>query len=252
VSVRTAPSLALVQAIAVQFRGMTNKQCEATQWLQKKVCKVLTDFFAKYDADGHFKSGVSHVLRKRQLRASVALLIEAAGLEVIGKPGCFTLHPIAESLLREMLRRANEVRADLMKIPRRKLIPEHERPPYDPSTGVAYNFTKHGKRLYWWPKFKTQADRTCDCRKPDWMRIAPQGLSEGLLTFLCLDSGVVVGNHKVVTSQAYSEGGKSHALVPRTHGEKCIRPNQVLQRVMSIASKKLLKVLKRPQNNSVG
>jgi len=59
VSVRTAPSLALVQAIAVQFRGMTNKQCEATQWSQKGDCKVLTDFFVKYDADGHFKSGVA-------------------------------------------------------------------------------------------------------------------------------------------------------------------------------------------------
>lgn len=223
VSIRTAPSLALVQAIAIQFRGMTNKQCEATQWLQKKDCQVLTDFFANYDADRHFKSGVSYVLRRRELRTSVANLIEAAGVEVTGKPGCFTLHPIAESLLREMLRRANEVRADLMKIPRRKRIPEHEQPPYDPSTGVAYNFTKHGKRLYWWPKFKTQSDRTCDCRKPDWMSVAPQGLSEGILTFLCLDIGVVVGNHMLTTHEGCKDAGAAlYSFHPAIDELECV------------------------------
>ena len=48
--------------------------------------------------------------------------------------------------------------------------------------------------------------------------------------------------HKFDTSQAHSEGGKSHAcLFLETRRKKCILQNQVLLRVMSIASKKLRK-----------
>jgi len=224
-----APSLALVRAIAVQFRGMSNKQCEATQWLQRSCREVLAKFLSDYDVDGHFNRSIVDDLRGLGLRESVASLIDNARVVVVGKPGFFKLHPIADSLLREMLRRAKEVRSDAMRtIPRRNLIPARDQPPYDPSTGVAYNFTEHGKRLYWWPRFKVKADRTCDCRKPDWMKIAPKGLSEGLMTFLCLHSGVVIGNHMLTSHEGCKDAGAAlysfHPAIDQLESVICDTP----------------------------
>jgi hypothetical protein len=110
-----------------------------------------------------------------------------------------------------MLGRAEEVHAHACATSERTPIPDSEsaKVRYDPSTGVAYHFTQSGRRLYHWPKFKTKSERACSCRKPDWMRIAPKGLSEGVLTFMCLRSGVVLGNTFLTGAEGCKDAGSA-------------------------------------------
>jgi hypothetical protein len=204
-----APSPSLIQELANQLHGTSHKQCEATQWLTFNDRTVLCNFFIAYKRDGGFYRSSVDSLKHGMLRKSLTRLIDAARYE--GWNGRFWLHPAADNLLRAMLTRAEEVHAAAVSTFCRVRISESESAEvrYDPSTGVAYHFTQSGRRLYQWPKFKTKSERACSCRKPDWMRVAPKGLSEGVLTFMCLRSGVVLGNTFLTGAEGCKDAGSA-------------------------------------------
>lgn len=204
-----APCPRLTHEIATQLHGTSHKQCEATQWLTFNDRVLLRVFFCSYKRDGGFYRSCVDKLKSGMLRKSVARLIDTARYP--GWNGRFWLHPAADDLLRAMLARADEVHADACSTSSRSKIPQSDSADarYDPSTGVAYHFTQSGRRLHNWPNFKTKAERACSCRKPDWMRVAPKGQSEGVVTFMCLRSGVVLGNTFLTGAEGCKDAGSA-------------------------------------------
>ena len=196
----------LHRELAHQVYWMTHQQCEATQWLTAGAESALSDFLCEYDKSSVLYSSTAWNLRPKGLRASIGRLIDESRVGDLTASGKYSVHPAALSFLRAMLSRARQVRASLLAIPGRETIPAAARPCYNPSTGVAYHFTKLGERLCWWPDFKTQSDGKCRCRKPDWMRSSPNGLSEGVLTVMCLRSGVVLGNTMLTGHEGCKDG----------------------------------------------
>ena len=199
----------LHRELAHQLFWMSHPQCEATQWLTMGSAVVLDSFLAEYDRSPNVHASTAWNLRSKGLRASIGRLIDEARVRELGNVGVSTLHPAALSFLREMLSRSKEVHAAALTIPRRVPISSDHRPVYDPSTGVAYHFTKTGERVYWWPDFKTKSDHKCPCRKPDWMRSTPNGLSEGVLTVMCLRSGIILGNTMLTGHEGCKDGASA-------------------------------------------
>jgi hypothetical protein len=199
----------LAHEIAVQLLGATHKQCEPTQWLTFHDRSILREFFLEYKLRGGFYRSSVEALKRGMLRKSVVRLIDAGRYK--GWNGLFWLHPAAETLLSSLLERADEVYMSACAANARNPILESEsaKVRYDPSTGVAYHFTQSGRRLYHWPKVKTKSERACSCRKPDWMRIAPRGLSEGVLTFMCLRSDVILGNTFLTGAEGCKDAGSA-------------------------------------------
>ena len=186
------PSVALLYEVAKQISNMNNKQCESTQYLPKQSRALLSDFLSSYVQNGGFTASVIWGLSSSgYFRKSVLRLIDAAHYDGLGNKRW--LHPAVYSMLQGMLSRASDVHAEALKGPPR--IPVSSQSPYDPSTGVAYHFTQSGERLYEWPKYyNLNSDSSCvSCKKPDWMRTV-KGQSEGVLTMMCLRSGVILGN----------------------------------------------------------
>gem|GEM_PF-4948036 len=200
----------LHRELAYQLYWMTNPQCEVTQWITTRSLPVLKVFLTDYRSSQKVYASTSERLRSDGLRISISRLIDEARVRVLGFPGKYTLHPAALALLDGALERAEEVTASLSRIPRREAlssISSESRPVYDPSTGVAYHFTKKGERLFWFPDFKTKSEPKCKCRKPDWMKSSPNaGLSEGVLTVMCLRSGVVLGNTMLTGHEGCKDG----------------------------------------------
>ena len=151
----------LHRELAYQLYWMTNPQCEVTQWITTRSLPVLKVFLTEYRSSQKVYASTSERLRSDGLRISISRLIDEARARVLGFPGKYTLHPAALALLDGALERAEEVTASLSRIPRREAlssISSESRPVYDPSTGVAYHFTKKGERLFWFPDFKTKSE----------------------------------------------------------------------------------------------
>jgi len=151
----------LHRELAYQLYWMTNPQCEVTQWITTRSLPVLKVFLTEYRSSQKVYASTSERLRSDGLRISISRLIDEARVRVLGFPGKYTLHPAALALLDGALERAEEVTASLSRIPRREAlssISSESRPVYDPSTGVAYHFTKKGERLFWFPDFKTKSE----------------------------------------------------------------------------------------------
>jgi len=117
-----------------------------------------------------------------------------------------------------MVKRSNDIHVEAQATPARVPLAAESAAPYDPSTGVAYHFTASGRRLYRWPRHTNLSSASkCTCRKPDWMRIAPKGMTEGVLTFMCLRSGVVLGTTFLTGAEGCKDAGSAlysyHPLV---------------------------------------
>jgi len=202
-----APSPALAREIALQLHGINQKQCEATQWLIASDRVFLRRFLDSYVASGGFTHRNLHDLKISAARKSLARLIDAARYD--GITGGLWMHPAAHSLLEAMVLRAEAVHAAAASRPGRG-VPEISRPPYNPASGQAYHFTQKGERLYRWPKWKNlKSEAKSSCRKPDWMRISPNGMSEGVLTFMCLRSGVVIGTTFLTGHEGCKDAGSA-------------------------------------------
>ena len=202
------PSKALIHEIAQQIHGINHKQCEATQWLTSNDRTVLREFLDNYKEKGGFHQSTVAAL-SYQMRRSVARLISAASYH--GWNDRLWLNSATESMLNAMLDRAEAVHLAAASTSGRMAIPNLDRDKnrYDPSTGVAYHFTQSGSRLYYWPKYRCRSEKGCTCRKPDWMRIAPKGRSEGILTFMCSRSGVVIGNTMLTGHEGCKDAGSA-------------------------------------------
>jgi hypothetical protein len=203
-----APSKALIYEIALQIHGINHKQCEATQWLTSSDRAVLRSFFSDYKDHGGVRPSAVDALA-RQMRRSVVRLIKAASYS--GWNGRLLLNSAAESMLKAMIERADAVHSAASVTQPREAIPDSDRDKnrYDPSTGVAYHFTQSGRRLFYWPRYRCKSEKGCTCRKPDWMRIAPKGRSEGVLTFMCMKSGVVLGNTMLTGHEGCKDAGSA-------------------------------------------
>jgi hypothetical protein len=214
-----APSKSLIHEIALQLHGINHKQCEATQWLTSNDRAVLRKFLDDYTNNGGFYPSEAAMLAG-QMRRSLGRLINAAGFP--GWNGLRWLNSAAKTMLEAMLTRAHTVHSEATATQGRKEIPylEREKNRYDPSTGVAYHFTQSGRRLFYWPKYKCRSEKGCSCRKPDWMRIAPKGRSEGVLTFMCMRSGVVLGNTMLTGHEGCKDAGSAlYSFHPMRVGE---------------------------------
>jgi hypothetical protein len=203
-----APSKILIHEIAVQIHGINHKQCEATQWLTSNDRTVLREFIKNYKENGGFYASTVKAL-SLQMRRSVVRLIDAASYP--GWNDRLWLNSAAESMLNALLDRADAVHLAAATNSGRTAILDSDRDKnrYDPSTGVAYHFTQSGRRLYYWPKYRSRSEKGCTCRKPDWMRIAPKGRSEGVLTFMCSRSGVVLGNTMLTGHEGCKDAGSA-------------------------------------------
>ena len=213
-----AISRGLMHEIAIQLRGIANRQCEATQWLTVPDRKLLRRFFHTHFTQGGFYRSEAATMVDGGLWRSISRAIEEGAYD--GWNGVLWLHPVVYNLVLGMLERAEGVHNDAIQrgecrpplpIPespeKQQLLEEKVR--YDPSTGVAYNFTESGRRRHLWPSFKVKSERACACKKPDWLRSPRKSLSEGVLTFMCVRSGVVVGNTFLTGHEGQKDAGSA-------------------------------------------
>ena len=205
------PTPTFIRELAYQFHSFNNKQCESTQWLTSGDRRLLAVFLRDYETNGGFFRSCFGTLAGSLMRRSLARLIDTGCYR--GWNVFFWLHPAVMALLKAMLQRAEAVNSEGARAPERKPIPEAERDmnqnKYDPSTGVAYHFTENGRRLHYWPKFLCKAQSGCTCRKLDWMRVGRKCRSEGVLTFLCLRSGVILGNTMLTGHEGCKDAGSA-------------------------------------------
>jgi hypothetical protein len=207
--------LSMIQfEICYQIYSICNKQCEATQWITKWDLPIITHILKSSSTFSNLQ-----LLEWKQsgLRASIFHLIESS-VQVISD-GEYKLDDKVVSLLSAMVQRVEALLAVVKDKPSRALLDKDKQKPYDPSTGVAYSFSSSGAQMYEWPHWKGVAKsraKDCDCRKPDWMRTTKAGLSEGVLTFMCLKSNTVIG----VTFLTAHEGQKDAAAALY-----CYKPN---------------------------
>jgi hypothetical protein len=210
------PTRAILHELAVQFHGTSNKQCEFTQWLNKSDRDALRIFLASYYENGGLVLSDIDKLESSIVRRSVVRLIRVARYQ--GLNGKTWLHPAVHTMICAMVKRSNDIHVEAQATPARVPLAAESAAPYDPSTGVAYHFTASGRRLYRWPRHTNLSSASkCTCRKPDWMRIAPKGMTEGVLTFMCLRSGVVLGTTFLTGAEGCKDAGSAlysyHPLV---------------------------------------
>jgi hypothetical protein len=162
--------------------------------------------------------------KSMQSRVSLYYLIVEASEEL--QPYHFKLNVMIEEMFQAMLKRIHDIESEINPDNNRKLVPENERRPYDPSTGVADTFSSSGSQFFNWPNWTGVANSTradCDCKKNDWLNSNTPGQSEGVLTFMCMKSGVVVGTTFLTSHEGQKDA--SSALY-------CYHPN--LKHVKSV------------------
>lgn len=200
------PSVALIYELAIQLHGINNKQCESTQWLTKSDRDILRPFLAAYALAGAYKRSDLWNLDSSTLRRSVVRLLYEAQYD--GPNGHFLLHPAAVSMLNAMVTRSQAVHDAALVRPARVPVAPGQGAPYDPCSGMAYHFTASGQQLYLWPRFiNLKSDAKSACNKPDWMQPGKKGSSHGILTTLCVDSGVVVGTTFLTGHEGCKDAG---------------------------------------------
>lgn len=179
--------------IAKQIYAICNKQCEATQWVSLSDKDVLRHIKANevISTDTFVQWSQSPKIR----RSLINLITEAK--EHQADRVTFTLKIEVRDMLLAMLETVDDLEQAVSNSYTRKIIPPENRKPYDPTSGTAYHFTQFGGQLYDWPHwtgvYQCKGSQACDCRKPDWATTTPKGMSEGVLTFMCLNSAVVIG-----------------------------------------------------------
>jgi hypothetical protein len=177
--------------ICHQIFAICNKQCEATQWLTKWDIPILKDIL---NISARFGNLELLKWKASGLRRSIFHLVESSVVPL--EDGEYQLHETVVALLKGMVERVESILEAVKDKHSRELLDEDKRKPYDPSTGVAYSFSSSGAQLYEWPNWSgvSKSEKPdCDCKKPDWMKTTKSGMSEGVLTFMCLKSNTVIG-----------------------------------------------------------
>jgi hypothetical protein len=187
----------LVFYLAVVFYNICHDSCVATQYVCEAECRVLQQLLDKTSFNGDY---IQHL--RKTLRNNLFDLVSKCSIAT--KDG-FELHPLVSSLFNGFVDAVVYYRKKALMCEKRSLIaPENQTSP-DASTGVWTSFSSKNVKIAKWPYWdKRKSQRVIknllkkigyeQCEKPSWQKKKLHGKSEGLFTFMCPFSGVVIAS----------------------------------------------------------
>ena len=199
-------------ALSETMLRVAHSQTEATQLVPESTYRFLREIVHLSNGPGFSHTDFARWRKELGVRRSLVALAflghSAGGADLAAAiGGSMALNPIVSSLFSALADRVSLLIGAGAGMHQRQLIPEVQRPNYDPTRGEAYFFSQSGRPVAHWPVFShLKSEHNCEsCDHPDWYKKGTNGMSEGIMSVACLNSYTIRGFHFLLAHESKAD-----------------------------------------------